>query len=160
MTEDEVVQVAAGQVVGVGGVVAVEGDRDAHRLRLGPQGIVVPVIDGAAVDEMRRQHQRDGAEVVHREARLRDRQLDVLERHQGGRLESLRALLAEVGDPSVPGAAHRRGERGLEAVDVDGLCRPRPEQDADVDALDVHGFQHLLGRGAATEALPLGAARA
>ena len=160
MTEDEVVQVSPRKVLGVCGVVTVERHRDVHFLGRGPQGVVVPVIDGTAVDEVRRQHQRDGAEITHGEASLRHSQVDVLKRHQAGRLESLRALRAEVGDPAIPRAAHRRRQGRFEAIDVDRVGRPRPEQDADVDALDVHGLQHVLRWRAATHALPAGGPQA
>src|SRR5262249_47560648 len=55
-------------------------------------------------------------------------------------------------DPAVPGPAHGRRERRLQAVDVDGLGRPRAEQDADVDALDVHRLQRFLRLAAAVQA--------
>ena len=141
-------------------MVAVEGYGDVHLLRGGPQGIVVAIVDGTAVDHVRREHERDGVEVVNSEARFGHRQVDVLQRDQRRALEPLGTLLAEVSDPAVPRAAHRRGEGGLEAIDVDRLRRPRPEQDADVDALDVHGLERLLGERAAMQALRPGAAHA
>jgi hypothetical protein len=135
-------------------VVAVEGHGDVQLLRLGPQGVVVPVVEGPLVDHVGGQHERDRAQRADGEARLRHRQVDVLKGHQRRGLEAIGVLAAEVPHPAVPRAAHGRRERRLQPVDVDGVGRPRPEQDPDVDALDVHRLQHGRGRRAPADALP------
>src|SRR5439155_10703833 len=97
------------------------------------------------------------AAVVDGEACVPGGELNVLGREEGRGLQSVRALRAEVGDPAVPRTAQRRRQGRVEAVDVDRLSRPGAEQDADVDALGIHGFEHGLGWRATAQALPLGA---
>jgi hypothetical protein len=69
VAQHEVVQIAAGQVLGVGGVVPVEGHRDVQLLRLGPQGVVVPVVEGPLVDHVGWEHQREGPQGLDGEVR-------------------------------------------------------------------------------------------
>src|SRR2546426_4641738 len=114
----------------------VQPDREVELLDFAPEGLVVRVVQHAAVVRIGPQEPGAHAELLPREAHLCDGQRDRLHRQHRDAEETVRVGLAVIGQPAVVRPAHRRGEARLGH-------RAREEADArvekrGVDAVEIH----------------------
>ena len=132
---------------------AVEADRHAEPLALGPEGVVVAVVPGLVVHAAGRQEDGLEAVLVDGAARLGHRGADVVGRHHRGAVQARGVGLAVVLEPVVVGARDGGREVGLEAVGADLLARVEPqheeaarrEEDREIHALALHRVELRLG---------------
>src|SRR5215510_2768302 len=85
-------------------------------LDLRPQRIKVVVLHVVTIDRLRNHTQPHMLQLLHNPARLCNRQVDIVKGDEPRRLEAFGVLLAEVGDPIVPGLADGIGILGLLAL--------------------------------------------
>ena len=94
-----VVHVASGEVVLVGHLDAVEGDRDAEGLGGVPEGVIIGVVPGKLADGVAGQDEGHGAEIVDCELGFLDGEVDVVHGDEGAELEDGRVGVAVVPEP-------------------------------------------------------------
>src|SRR5262245_43619330 len=156
----------------------VQSDGEVELLDLPPEGLVVRVVEHAAVVGIGPQESAAHAELFPREAHLLDGQGNRLHRQHRDAEQAIRIRLAVIGEPAVVRAAHRGGEGGfghrageeadarIEEGGVDPVevhvRNPRVRVEAAAPAIDVfHGAlidRALPGPDGADHAEALGAA--
>ncbi len=129
----------------------VQPDREVELLDFAPEGLVVRVVQHAAVVRIGPQEPGAHAELLPREAHLFDGQRDRLHRQHRDAEETVRVGLAVIGQPAVVRPAHRRGEARLGH-------RAREEahariEEGRVDAVEVHVGDAGVGIEAAAPAI-------
>ena len=120
----------------------VKADGDVQLLQRGPQLRVVRAVKRDAVDEVGAHIDADGAEFADGAARLPNGLFRIVLRQHRGDLHPRRVGLAEVVEPVVVGAADRRRERAVHAVQpVGNVEADGGVHHGDVDALHVHRLE-------------------
>ena len=128
-----------------------EADRDVEFLQQRIERVPIVRMPVAAVDVIRPHESADRAVFVDAAQQLGAGQVDVVDRQHRRHLELVRAVLDEVVDPVVIGAADRGRELRVHVVARQKRQPGGREQDGDVDAFHRHAHDLQLGVVAALD---------